>query len=159
MEQELKRRIEELEKKVNDLYNPASFPQLVIDGLVKRGFLRTDSSRIIRSIGTSGVEFYGVFVKTQDGDVFLNYEPKINFLKIESINLATDTITITNHGLSDGDFVGLATTIDAPGGLNPPTSYYVRDAATNTLKLTNTPGGTAFNITSQGLGSHYIVIQ
>lgn len=158
MEQDLKRRIEELEKKVNDLYNPASFPQSVIDGLVKRGFPRVDSSRIISSIGATNREFYGNFFKLPDRDIFWGYTPKNQFLKIESINTSTDTFTITNHGLSDGQDVGFATTIDMPTGLTVPTSYYVRDATTDTFKLTNTPGGVAFNITSEGLGEHYIVI-
>jgi hypothetical protein len=60
---------------------------------------------------------------------------------------ATDVVTITAHGLSDGDRVKVVS-IAGGTGLTANTSYFVRDATANTFKLTATPGGTAIDITA-----------
>lgn len=62
---------------------------------------------------------------------------------------SADTITYSSHGLSDGARVALAAST-IPGGLVAGQVYFVRDATTNTFKLSDTSGGTAINITSTG---------
>lgn len=68
-----------------------------------------------------------------------------------TVDPATDTFTLSNHGLADGSRVRfMATTM--PGGLLPDIWYYVRDSATNTFKVTTVAGGTAVDVTSAGTG-------
>jgi hypothetical protein len=69
---------------------------------------------------------------------------------------ATDVVTATGHILQDGDIVTLTTTGTLPAGLTTATDYFVRDAATNTLKLAATLGGAAIDITTTGSGTHTI---
>jgi hypothetical protein len=66
----------------------------------------------------------------------------------------TDVITSAAHGLSNGQAVRLTTTTTLPGGLALNTTYWVRDAATNTFKLAASSGGAAIDITSTGTGTH-----
>ncbi len=67
---------------------------------------------------------------------------------------ATDVITATGHGLSDGHAVVVKSGGTLPAGLTANTRYYVRDSTTNTLKLAATSGGAAIDITSAGSGTH-----
>ena len=72
------------------------------------------------------------------------------------IAIATDTITFTAHGLSNGDQViynnGGAT---AAAGLTNAVRYFVRDVTTNTFKVSATPGGTAADIITIGNDAQY----
>ena len=74
------------------------------------------------------------------------------------IDYATETITIANHGLADGNEVtysnGGGTDI---GGLTTGTNYFVVSASTDTFKLSATLGGSAINLTapSGSLGTNH----
>ena len=52
-----------------------------------------------------------------------------------TVNVTTDIITSTAHGLSNEDRVVLTTTTTLPAGLSPLTKYYVINATTNTFQL------------------------
>ena len=68
---------------------------------------------------------------------------------------ATTAALIGTHGMSDGDAVTLLTSAaDLPDPLAIGTTYYVRDAAATTFKLTATVGGGAVDITDAGTGTH-----
>src|SRR3990167_110677 len=67
----------------------------------------------------------------------------------------TDIITATAHGLSDGDMLFFSTLGTLPAGLSLNTAYYVRDATTNTFKVSETAGGSAVDITDTGSSTHY----
>ena len=66
----------------------------------------------------------------------------------------SDTITSTSHGFADGTRVlwEAPAGVSVPGGLAENTTYYVRDSVTNTLKLAATLGGSAIDITTDGVG-------
>ena len=66
------------------------------------------------------------------------------------IDYSTETITATAHGFSNGDEVKytVPTGQSAIGGLTSGTNYFVVSAATNSLKLAATSGGTAINLTA-----------
>lgn len=76
----------------------------------------------------------------------------------------TDALTSSAHGFSNGTAVALRNSGgSAPGGLATgdalyaqATVYYVRDATTNTFKLSAVPGGAAIDLTSNGTGSHFV---
>jgi hypothetical protein len=158
MEQDLKRRIEELEKKVNDLYNPASFPNPVVESLVSKGFFKYEGPTFLSYLNPNGKQFFEMFVRFKNESIAIGLFKKIDYKKIESINVATDTITSTNHGFIDNKQVRLATAGIAPGGLSNTPIYYIRDATTNTFKLTDAIGDPAIDITSTGGGFNYIVL-
>jgi hypothetical protein len=70
----------------------------------------------------------------------------------------TDVITLAAHGFQNGDKVRVSTSAaDLPAGLNADTTYYVRDATTNTFKVSLTDGGDAVDITDAGTGTHTVV--
>jgi hypothetical protein len=60
-----------------------------------------------------------------------------------------DTFTDAGHGLSNGDAIFLQAA-EMPTGLTAGRIYYVRDAATDTFKIAETPAGDAVNFTSDG---------
>lgn len=62
---------------------------------------------------------------------------------------STDKLTLTSHGLADGDRVKFGGTA-VPGGLTAGLWYYVVSAATNDFKVASTAGGSALNLTSNG---------
>jgi hypothetical protein len=68
------------------------------------------------------------------------------------VDIATDTITVTAHGFSDGDTARLTTTGAVPTGLATATTYFVVGATLNTFQLAATYGGAAINLTDVGSG-------
>lgn len=63
-----------------------------------------------------------------------------------------DLVTLASHGLSDGDTVSFATIVTTTG-ISVSTTYYVRDATTNTFKVAATSGGSALTLTTDGTGT------
>lgn len=68
---------------------------------------------------------------------------------------STDALTSAAHGIANGSAVILRTSpgFFLPKPLRPETVYFVRDVATDTLKLSETEGGSAINITWPGSGA------
>ena len=64
-----------------------------------------------------------------------------------SATAATDVITSTAHGFTDGTKVVFQDG-HAPAGLSGNTTYFVRDSTANTFKVAATLGGTALDITA-----------
>lgn len=58
---------------------------------------------------------------------------------------ATDTITFTAHGLTNGDQV-VFTNVDVATGIRPDRTYYVVAVTTNTFKVSATAGGSAITL-------------
>lgn len=74
--------------------------------------------------------------------------------KTFTADAATDVLTSTAHGFTDGKVVQFTTTGTLPGGLSLATDYFVINSATNTYKVSATPNGAAVDITSAGTGTH-----
>jgi hypothetical protein len=127
-----------------------------------RRTLPTKFAQVYRDqIGTVTIRFNWVTEK----QVRLEYEyipiPKtLRSLSLTdaSINTTTETITFTNHGLSNDELVQITNEDGAlPTGLAEDTNYYVISAAANTFKLSSTLGGIAVDITAAtGGGTHYV---
>ncbi len=71
-----------------------------------------------------------------------------------TVDTGTNVVTSVAHGLSDTNQIVVIT---GPSGVLPAplaenTTYFVRDAATDTFKLALTSGGTAIDITTAGSG-------
>ncbi len=82
------------------------------------------------------------------------------FKLIEAVDAGTDIITITGHGLSNGDIVRVESVGGAvPGGLSATSAYYVAVQDADNIKVKNTAGaGIAINITSSGTGTLYLYL-
>ncbi len=65
---------------------------------------------------------------------------------------STDVINLNAHTFQDGDRVYFPTLTGGAGLTAGTTSYYVRDAATNTFKVSATAGGAAVDITTNYSG-------
>ncbi len=85
---------------------------------------------------------------------------KYDILKIGAVPAQAFTAAVTNiitsaaHGLSNGDKLRFTTSTTLPAGLSLLTDYFVRDATTDTFKVSATPGGTEVDITDTGTGTH-----
>lgn len=75
-------------------------------------------------------------------------------------NAATDIITVTTHGASNGLKVQVSSTTTLPAGLSAVTDYFVYVVSPDTIKLAtslaNLDAGTFVNITDAGTGVHTI---
>lgn len=75
--------------------------------------------------------------------------------KVFTASASTNKLSITGHGLADGDRIWLRTSGTLPGGL--PTSGYVVNKTANDLQVATTLGGSAVDITSAGSGTHRLL--
>jgi len=73
------------------------------------------------------------------------------------VHVVNNTFTKVGHTLVNGTPVQVTTTTTIPSGLAVNTLYYVVEVSGDTFKLATTYGGTAINITAQGVGSHSVV--
>jgi imidazole glycerol phosphate synthase subunit HisF len=63
-----------------------------------------------------------------------------------------DTVTLTAHGLENGDEVSFAT-ITTTTGLTENTIYYIINKTTDTFQLSSTVGGSSLPLTNDGTGT------
>lgn len=114
------------------------------------------------SANTSDVEFaqatanwgtakaFGVFDNSTGGNLILwGYLIQTRF---DFTGAVDDTITAPGHTLVNGDTV-IVEGPSLPTGLVEGTTYYVINAATNTLKLSLSAGGAAVDLTAVGSGT------
>jgi hypothetical protein len=74
-------------------------------------------------------------------------------------NASTDELTLTSHGLADGDIVTFTTTAsDLPAGLSEQTRYVVHSQTANTFEVRTIPNDATTNvdITDTGTGTHSV---
>jgi len=151
----LKQEAANLKRELDTFKNPATISELFLSALVKKGFLRSNLD--ITYLSNSNLEFTTVFADFKDRTVALTGFDKSYYIKFTADT--SDVCTSNAHGLNDGDPVYLISTGNLPTPLVTTTLYYIRDATTNTFKLTATLGGAAVNITNVGTGAHYLQIQ
>lgn len=96
------------------------------------------------------VKAFGVFDTSSGGNLMLwGYLIQTRFNFTAAVD---DTIAAPGHTLVNGDAV-IVEGASLPTGLTEGTTYYVINAATNTLKLSLTVGGAAVDITAVGSGT------
>lgn len=83
-----------------------------------------------------------------------------NFQNITSVDAATNTFTLINHGFQAGDEIQLNTTGILPNPLNNSTTYYLILVDSNNFKLAasfiDMINGIAIDITTQGTGTQQV---
>lgn len=78
-------------------------------------------------------------------------DPSVSFLPGA---ISGSTITVNNHGMAAGTKVSIRTTGVLPNGILEKTKYFIVNSATNTFQLSESKGGTAVALGSQGSGIH-----
>lgn len=153
----LETQVADLKRRLDAVAGPNLSPDFV-NNLIRAGFLKFEGIDVTTFTNPSGLDFRGLFFQFQNKFGVLSYEPKPFYVRILSINLSTNTFTAPNHGFSDGNDVSIITTDTPPAPLTTasPNVYYVRDATADTFKLTDTPGGSAIDITNLGSGIQFI---
>lgn len=113
----------------------------------------TNTFKVSTSIGGSAVTITdvgsGLHTVTRTKTLDETFAP-------EDVDFVTDTITITNHDLANGDRVLLTSTDLLPTPLETDTFYYVVGAAANSIQLSTALGGSAVDITYNGSGIHTV---
>jgi len=71
-----------------------------------------------------------------------------------TVTAATDVITASAHGLSNGDVIHVSSATTLPTGLSASTNYYVTVIDANTFKVSASLGGAFVDITDAGTGTH-----
>jgi hypothetical protein len=71
--------------------------------------------------------------------------------------LATDILTIANHGLTNGEEVTVSTTDTFAGGLEGSLIYYAKVVTANAIQLcSDAATASVINITNAGVGTHHL---
>jgi uncharacterized phiE125 gp8 family phage protein len=74
-----------------------------------------------------------------------------------AVNPTTDVITAAGHPYANGDTVPLSNSGGVlPAGLDTNVDYYAVNVSGNTLQLSLTEGGAAVDMTSSGMGTHFL---
>lgn len=71
-----------------------------------------------------------------------------------TVDTGTDVITLTGHGLSDGDKIVVKSDNRLPRGLEEDIDYFIINSTTNTFQVATTATGSAIDIETEGLGTH-----
>lgn len=151
----LEQQVMELSRKVEEFTNPTTIPDQFLKTLVTKGFVKYDFE-INTFTNASGLDFPSFMADFQDKRGLISFTPSTSLIVYTAST--SDTLTATNHGLSDTQQVYALTTGQHPSPLNPQQVYYVRDATRDTFKLALTSGGAAIDITSVGSGDNYILL-
>lgn len=73
-----------------------------------------------------------------------------------TVDAPSNVITAAGHGYASGDLVPFSTHGTVPGGLADGGVYYAINVSANTLKVSQTEGGSEIDITSAGAGQHFL---
>lgn len=114
------------------------------------GGLDNDDNPVFTVPAGEAVHWLGFW--TDAGDVYRGCVPAGGgALKAVIGDDGTDVLNSDNHGYSDGDSV-VFWGDSLPTGLSEGTRYFVRDAATDSFKVSLTDGGAAIDLTTDGDG-------
>ncbi len=117
--------------------------------LVSTGKIQPDVSLLFTDLLSFGMEF----TVNNRKRVVVTYRPLHAFTS----NFTTDVLSNSNgsHNLNNDDRIALTTTDTLPGGLDTIIIYYVINRTGTTFKLSTSSGGSAMDITNNGIGTHY----
>jgi len=106
------------------------------------------------------------YFKVYDGTNAYRMIEEFRFSASTNVNGSTDTITITRHGLSNGDIIVYAVGqsddsskniggTGTPLGVNGATDYYVVNATTDTFQISTSSNGTPRDLTNASTSGFY----
>lgn len=104
--------------------------------------------------GCEGLWFRGLQI-TPDKYRFYPGKQTSKTVKSFTASSATDLVTVTAHGYSNGDRVIMLEGSIIPTPLAAGAAYFIRDVTTDTFKFALTAGGPALDLTGNGSGQLY----
>jgi hypothetical protein len=122
---------------------------------VSHGLLPGDAFRVTKSTNVGATDFLPGGLA--EGTTYYVYNARST---VSAINLGTEVITTSAaHNLLVGDPVRFTTDDTLPTGIALGTTYYVASVpSSTTLTVAATPGGSAFNFTDAGTGTHLVYL-
>jgi hypothetical protein len=154
---QLKSEVAQLKKQVEDLYSNTGFPDVILDNLSRKGFVRINQILTTPFTTIDGYESKYFYMFANIGtDKFVFSNISATDFVLPTVSPSTDVFTANNHGFTDSNPVTVWSTTTPPDPLANGNTYYIRDATTNTFKLTDTIGGSAVNITDIGTGKLFL---
>jgi len=154
----LQNQVSELQKKVDALYSDAGFPDIVLNNLVRKGFIKV-TGKILTYLSPNGREDVSLIADFGNESGLLGYTPR-QFLVSFTANASTDVITTSGLNLPTGATV-IPTTLGGvlPAPLVEGSVYYARDSSGATCKLAaGSPSNPAENLTTNGAGKIYLLV-
>lgn len=169
MNEETRREIEALKARIDALERPITISNEMQRALVSAGFLR--QIRRIRYTSAANADLWSVFVeagilgskapgtnKEQSPMFVIGANPGEYYYEFTA-DPSTDRLTFQGKPFSDNTPIWVLTTGTLPGGLSESVQLYTRDTSGSTFKVSTSPGGTAIDITSSGIGAHWFSFQ
>jgi hypothetical protein len=155
---QLKNQFKDLQKKVDDLYSTAGFPNQVIDALQKKGVvvIREILETPFQTIDGYESKYYYAFSKIGNKDMAFSNLSATDFVKVRGVSISGDTLSIPSNDFGETNPVTFRTSGTAPSPLVNGGTYYIKDVTADTTKLSSTSGGSAINITDVGDGQHFL---
>lgn len=152
--QNLQNKVDQLEKQIKDLTNPATMPDEFIKTLVNKGFLKANLK--IDYVSASNNYWRNVFVDFLNTNMVLTGVDKSYYVKFTAAT--SDTCTADGKAPEDDTQVSVISTGSLPAPLVETVPYYIINSSGSTFKLSTSVGGAAVNITTSGSGAHYLQI-
>jgi len=158
MDENLKKEVDELKKKVDALYSTAGFPEDVMRALVKKGFFRVRETLTTTFPTVDGYDITNLyhFGRVNEREEVLGTVGTSGFTIIESSNPSTNTFTAKNHGYADTNPVSFRTTGTPPNGIINGATYTIMSATTDTFQLRSVSSGVLAPFTDIGNGRHFL---
>jgi len=151
---QLKQQVQELQKKVDDLYSTAGFPEEILRTLKQKGFMRV--SKALESFGQSGAEFDNFFVDYLQKTTVIAGIPSSRYIQFTVDSVSSNTLKIPiGSDMNNAQVVALSSD-ELPAPLTAANIYYIKNATGTTVELAGTPGGTTIDITDIGSGTHFL---
>jgi hypothetical protein len=155
---QLKRQIQELQKKVDDLYSTAGFPEEVMRALVKKGFFRVRETLVTTFPTVDDYEITNLyhFGRVNEREEVLGTVGTSSFTVIESLDPSTNTFTARNHGYGNDNPVTFRTTGTPPDGILNGSNYTIMNTTADTFQLRSVSSGSLAPFTDRGNGRHFL---
>lgn len=152
-------KIDKLQKQVDEItlwMNQRKSQQLtypldnISKDIINKDFLKYESN--LDYTNSSGQIFPNILVSHDNKQELISvYAPLYSF----TVDTTTDILTFDTLLYVNDDQVNLLTTDTLPTPLSDIVTYYIINVSGNTCQLSLTSGGSAVNITSTGIGTHY----
>jgi len=120
---------------------------------VKLVFYCEDAASTLREVPELSI---GTTTRCFNIDLFLRSGAVTGPAKTFTADASTDTCTAASHGFSDGTACLVTTTGTRPAPLSANVMYYIVGTTASTFQLSNTPSGSAIDLTDAGTGTHTV---
>lgn len=150
--EELRKEIEELKRRVNQLEKPTQFSAEFVTALVNAGFVKVN--KILEYESNTQIRWFNLFLQVQNKELVVGMLPS-GYYKEFTVDVANDKFISPNHGLSDGMQIWVFSTGGTPGPIGPGSIVFVLNATENDFEVEATFGSGKINLIDRGSGVLY----